>query len=71
MNIIEQLVYDRTVELLGEVEAIAEELIAEEENKRSSQKVADFTSLGTIPPHLLQRLAVVQLQITLLKGTLE
>ena len=68
MNLVEQMVYDRVTELLAEVETIAKDMVGDIDMKRKSTKVSDFTTAGDIPPSLLRRLGVVQLQITLLKG---
>ena len=70
MNLVEQMVSDRVTELLADIEVIAEEMVGEIDTKRKSTKVSDFTTAGDIPPHLLRRMGIVQLQITLLKGLL-
>ena len=68
MNLVEQMVYDRVLTLLAEVEAIATDMVNEGDDKRKSTKVSDFTTVGEIPQATLRRLGAVQLQITLLKG---
>ena len=68
MNLVEQMVYDRVVFLLSEVERLAGQMVGEINDKRKSTKVSDFTTAGDISPEMLREVGIIQLQITLLKG---
>ena len=68
MNLVEEMVHDRVVFLLKEVERLAGQIVGEVDAKRKSTKVSDFTTAGDMPPEMLRELGIIQLQITLLKG---
>jgi len=70
MNLVEQKVSDRITELLDRVAEISVTLINKSEDKKASTKVADFTTVGEMPPEALRELASIQFQLVLLKGIL-
>lgn len=70
MNLVEQMVHNRITFLLSEIERLAGQMVGDINDKRNSTKVADFTTAGEIPPKMLREVAIIQLQIRLLKGML-
>ena len=68
MSMVDQMLVKRVEGLLAEVEAISEEMVGDIDSKRKSTKVSDFTKAGEIPPPLLRRMAILQMQLKLLKG---
>ena len=68
MNIVDTIIGERVSTLLEELDEIAVGLINQHDKKKTSTKVADFTTADDMPPETLRKLASIQMQLTLLKG---
>jgi hypothetical protein len=68
MNIINDVIISRVTELLDEIEVIGETIVNENEDRKSSTSVSEFTKVNEISSEYLKRLVIINMQIVLLKG---